>query len=736
MRATTLRCTLEWRVVAGLLLTLAVVPALGGGVRGDGSVSALAGASSRLPLAAEATISRVLGRDGDVFRATATERGLTLRNPGEHLVARFRPAGVDLTSRSLHLRLSLRAWGYGGSLRSLPPAQPQAVANRVTYRRGPVSEWYANGPLGLEQGFTLQAPQRRRGTGPLTLAIALASDATALLTPDHAGLRFAGSQLRYQGLVASDARGRRLHAWLELGSQRLLLLRVAEAGARYPLTIDPFVQQAKLTASDGQPYTVLGFGVGVSGDTIAAASYPSTIGGNSFQGAIYVFVKPPTGWANATETAKLTASDGAAGDWLGGVSGQGVGIGGDTIVAGAPNADVDGNANEGAAYVFVKPATGWVSGHETAKLTASDGFAGMQLGTMVAVDGDTAVVGGSQHGAAYVFARPPSGWASAHEAAKLTPSDQTIGNQFPTSVAASGETIVVGAEAADGHELYAGAAYAFTKPPSGWVDGTETAKLTASDGTRSAIFGNAVAISGETAVVGAPQAPVTYGNQGAVYVFVKPPTGWAGGSQAAKLTASDGGSNYQLGHAVGVSGDTVVAYGPTPPSYEGGVYVYLKPTTGWANGTETQKLLPANEFQDQFGRSLGISGGTIVADALGATVGGNPGQGAVYVFGRQAPTAASLLSFAGRRTHAGALVRWRIAATVGLLGFNLYRESRGRWLKLNSALIPENNLGTTRGQVHSWLDRSARARTESLRYRLEVVTAGGVRYLLGTANLR
>jgi hypothetical protein len=88
--------------------------------------------------------------------------------------------------------------------------------------------------------------------------------------------------------------------------------------------------------------------VAVSRDTIVAGAVGATVNGNSGQGAAYVFIKPARGWADATQTAKLTASDGAAGDNFG----ASVAVSGDTIVAGALGATVNGNSRQGAAYVF------------------------------------------------------------------------------------------------------------------------------------------------------------------------------------------------------------------------------------------------------------------------------------------------------------------------------------------------------------------------------------------------
>jgi FG-GAP repeat len=110
---------------------------------------------------------------------------------------------------------------------------------------------------------------------------------------------------------------------------------------------DPWVQLAELTTSDGGNPGIV---VAISGNTVVAG-----VGTNNGAGpyTVYVFVEPASGWANMTETAKLTASDGQNGDGFGGS----IGISGDTIIVGAPG--FYGDSFSGAAYVFVKPKTGW-----------------------------------------------------------------------------------------------------------------------------------------------------------------------------------------------------------------------------------------------------------------------------------------------------------------------------------------------------------------------------------------
>jgi len=596
-----------------------------------GGEAASARAFARLPWPARAAVSSVLGREDRGFRAVASAGGVGIENRRHGFKARFGPQGVELHAGEARLDLALRAAGYGDSLLPVGAAVLRAEANRVEYRRDGLIEWYVNGPLGLEQSFTLEAPPAGRGAGPLTLALSLSGTLEPRLERGGKGITFTSragpSTLAYRGLTVSDARGRSLPAWLDLQGTSLLV-RVDDAGAHYPVTIDPFFQAAKLTASDATPVDRFGgFSVAVSGDTIVVGNpfdeLAADIGTNANQGSVYVFVKPAGGWANATETAKLTASDGTRDDRLG----WSVGISGDTIVAGAPTTFVHSTVfPEGAAYVFVKPAGGWANATETAKLTASDRFFSnaLQFGQSVAIEGDTIVAGAPNAfinlsvgglGLTYVFVKPAGGWASATETAKLSVADLS-GFHMGFSVAIAGDTVVAGAPT---NAFSTGAAYVFMKPAGGWAGGTETAKLTASDGHSADLFGQSVAIEGDTIVAGAPgEVFGDYEPPGAAYVFVKPAGGWADATEAAKLTASDGAALDGLGYAVAVSGLRVVAGAPFSGVFAtGAAYVFAKPAGGWTDATEAAKLTAANASNgDVFGRSVASFADTVVVGTL------------------------------------------------------------------------------------------------------------------------
>ena len=458
-----------------------------------------------LPLAAQGPVSAALGGDQPTYRI----HGLTARNPAQLLTARFGRSGVTITTGSARFAISLQAFGRGSALAAVALVSPVASADRVSYSRGALNEWWANGPLGLEQGFDIA--RRPAGSGALTLA--LAAPAGARL--ERGSVLLPGG-LRYTGVHASDAGGRALPAWLQVRSGRILV-RVDDRRAIYPVRIDPFVQQAELTASDGNAQDVMGRAVATSGNTIVVGAVNHQVGANAGQGAVYVFTEPSSGWANATQSAELTASNGAANNYLG-VS---VAISGNTIVAGAPGAGP--HPSQGAAYVFAKPAGEWKDATQTAELIGSDGAEGDATGyEAVAISGSTVVMGarshGSGHGALYVFTEPGGGWA----ACPLVGGVNTCGQTAKLTVAASTELgIAVSISENTIAALGQGdPAYVFVKPGSAWADATKaTAELTASSGPIATSGSDQVAISHDTIVEGAEY-------EDALYVFEKPAGEW------------------------------------------------------------------------------------------------------------------------------------------------------------------------------------------------------------------
>ena len=400
-------------------------------------------------------------------------------------------------------------------------------------------------------------------------------------------------------------------------------------------TIDKYhllqLELAKLTGFGGSANDEIGWGVAIDGDT-AVVGAP---GDSSTRGPAYVFARVSGAW---TIQATLTAKDRDGSDFFG----ASVALSGDTVVVGAAGDD-DKGSGSGSVYVFTKPVGGWADGNETAKLLASDGAEGDNFGRSVAMDGDTVVVGafydddnGSNSGSAYVFTKPVGGWANGNETAKLTAFDGAEGDNFGISVALDGDTVVVGSHGAN---ILRGKAYVFTKPDAGWIDATETAGLTASDGVDGDQFGLSVAIDADTVVVGAIGNDDKGDASGSAYVFVKPDSldGWAdenySGNQTAKLLASDGAEDDVFGRSVAVDGDVVLIAAPQDTdngSNSGSAYLFARNSGTWS---ETSKLTePNGAALHRFGFSVALDGNAAMLGARGAFSDGVEFAGGAYVF--------------------------------------------------------------------------------------------------------
>ena len=243
-----------------------------------------------------------------------------------------------------------------------------------------MTEWYVNHPDGVRQWFRVdEAP----AGDTLNVTMRLDSDLEAAMNGDELRLSEGDrSVARFAGLQAWDARQARLPASMRVADGRLIVAVDIE-GAAYPITIDPvmFSEVAKLTASDGAEFDKFGFSVSLSGDRALVGAIRDDDNGNR-SGSAYVFDFNGTTWS---ETAKLTASDGAAGDEFGGS----VSLSGDRALVGAAFDD-DNGQNSGSAYVFDFNGTAW---SETAKLTASDVAAGDAFSFSLSLSGDRVLVG-------------------------------------------------------------------------------------------------------------------------------------------------------------------------------------------------------------------------------------------------------------------------------------------------------------------------------------------------------
>jgi len=408
-------------------------------------------------------------------------------------------------------------------------------------------------------------------------------------------------------------------------------------------------EQAKLFASDATTEVGFGVSVAISGDTALVSSIGvGPMSGAEGQpsidlGSVYVFVRTGTVW---TEQAKLTASDAVEGARFG----SSIAIFGNTALIGAWGDD-DGGTDSGSAYLFRRTGTTWT---EQAKLTATDAAQGDRFGSSVAISGDIALIAADSNidarsGSVYVFTRPgigflttdPLGGRTWSEETKLTASDAAAGDRFGSSVAISENTALIGAEGNDDAGADSGSAYVFRRTGTTW---TQLDKLTASDADAAAgdRFGSSVAISGDTALIGAPSGP----QPGTAYVFtgdVGPMGGSTSWTQRAKLTASDAAPSARFGLSVAISGNTAVVgawFGDAASNSPGSAHVFTRVGSSWTEQTKLTASFAAGAegvgFSERFGSSVAISGDTaIIGSGLDDDVAFN--SGAAYVFVPQKP---------------------------------------------------------------------------------------------------
>ncbi|MEO7323291.1 MAG: FG-GAP repeat protein, partial [Dokdonella sp.] len=644
------------------------------------------------------------------------------RNPGQQWLSAFNEGGVTITPDHGRWKFGLRLarWGDAGQEQQTALLDGiDAHGQRTVYRYSDgLEEWFVNDQRGLQHGFTVhQAPP---GNGDsLRFSLDIAGELTPRVAANGRDVALLDTHgkpaLDYNHLQVQDADGRTLAAHFASRGKRLVL-SIDAGSARYPITIDPVLQQqAYMKAGNTDGGDLFGNSVAIAGDTVvvgAPREDSNAIGVNGNQsdnsatdsGAAYVFVRDGAG--NWLQQAYLKASNTGGGDLFG----KSVAISGDTIVIGASleasDANgVDGNPNDnsasqaGAAYVFVRDGAGhWA---QQAYLKSSNSESGDFFGSSVGIAGNIVVVGavgeassatgvnGNQTdnsatfaGAAYVFVRTGSGTWS--QQAYLKASNTGNFDIFGTSVAISGDTVVIGAERedsiatgvngnqSDNSAAEAGAAYVFVRDGAGnW---SQNAYLKSSNTGAGDSFGKSVAISGDTVVIGASleasnasgvngdQSDNSASQAGAAYVFVRDGAGnWA---QQAYLKASNTDAGDLFGESVAVSGNTVLVGARAEDSNATGVngnqtsnaaddagaaYVFVRDGTGaW---TQQAYLKASNtDAGDEFGTSVAIAGDTVLVSARFED------SNATGVDGGQSDNSAA---------DAGALYVFDVAFTVG-----------------------------------------------------------------------
>lgn len=577
------------------------------------------------------------------------------RDRHSQLLTTAHPQGFKAEARADQLRVvqgkeqvgfHLLAAGCAEQRQTLPSQRsaPRLVkANgqaglRVEYAvSSALTEWYQNGPLGIEQGFTLTRPLGAQCQESLSLEIAVPGARDVKSHGSHIEITPSGTdsqRLSYSNLFAVDATGRTLPSTMHVSRDHHIILTVATQGARYPIVVDPLIstEQSEL-APDETVRAGMKFGgaIAISGDIAVIGApnanvvvtdplvMPPTPKTEKQAGAVYVFVRSGDTW---TQQAKLVGKevaqeetgaykevkpDGKEDDHFGAA----VALFNNTLVVGAPGVDIGAKTEAGAAYVFVPSSDGKSWAQQGPRLVASEyTTAGNQYGASVATNGDIIVIGApsadipakNNAGAAFVLARNVAKTGITWEfKATLLASDGAANTFFGTSVAISGKTIAVGAPLTKivGVKTGEGQAYVFVygTDPAVWTEQAKLRSIQLKDGDS---FGSSIAVVGDTVLVGADYADVNGVDTGAGYVFVRTGATW---SEEAKLTVPNSANQSYIGRATALSANGNRAI--LGASGAERAYVFQRTGTTWSEPFELKRT--DGKINDAFGISVAIS---------------------------------------------------------------------------------------------------------------------------------
>jgi hypothetical protein len=506
---------------------------------------------NELPVSLRQPASEVFGRAHVGYWLKSVSGGFDGVNPAQRLRLRSQGLGIELTSpHGMHVRLTLAQVTAGASHFDLTHVVGRLDQNRVVYEAGGVQQSFINGPLGVEQRFSIRRPPVRVGAR-VDLVVGISGAHTELSPDGRSALLAAGnaSAFRYAGLEANDSRGRPLPARMRLRHGQLVL-EVQTRGARFPITVDPLLSPYAMLGGPARPTSAFGSSVALSADGNTAA-----IGGEGDDGgvgAVWIFTRSGASWSQQGPKLIPQGSNPLLRPPLihnfGGV--LAISASGNTIIVG------DGRFSALAAWVFVRAngvwhqqgapiapraSAGYSSGSESVALSG-DGrtaaFAGTisdrpftwvytwahgrwrrqgraieawGQGAALSANGSTLLLArdASEGGYAHVFVRVGARWSGRGGALS---GSGAAGVSSGAALSSDGRIAIVG--------VSRGFALIYRRSRAKWL---QVARLFSPSPLPHVHFGSPVALSGDgnTAMVGASASEATSGMTGADYVFAR-----------------------------------------------------------------------------------------------------------------------------------------------------------------------------------------------------------------------
>ncbi len=558
--------------VLAVALSLLVVLLVAGGRRGGETVAPGAQSlheAARLPLGERAQLSTAAGAAGAAFAVHAGPAG-TLTAAGRGIDSSFGTSGV--TIRSAHARVGLSPATLEGRSTSTAPS---AAANRVSYHGAGLSEWYANGPFGLEQGFTVaRAPSAGRA---LQITFCVSGSRPSL---SHGRVSLGGGLL-YGGLSATDASGRRLPARVELRGSRIVLA-VDAVGARFPVHVDPLVFQETLAGDERA-----GSNLAISADGNTAL-----VGGTGQEpGAVDVFVRNGTVW-----TLQQKLSPGGANDHNFGHQGEGQG---DAVALSG-----DGNTAMIVAHSGEKDAQIWTYTRSNGVWTpysttlafeerGATQVAKEDYGDSIALsyNGETAAVSDPGDACVFILHRTGSSWTTAASIGDVGPQPESDEWGWGIALSGDGRNLLIGAPG--GYEegiTYDHAVFFYGEEAGKW---NEQGRFEYPNYDGEAPVALALDREGDTAIVGEYLGGTE--NLGAARVYTRSGSTWSLQASLKRTSAGDEGDEFGMSVGLSEQGNRAMVESRGGESGGPAAWEYTRSGSAWTQQgqpLETQGFLP------------------------------------------------------------------------------------------------------------------------------------------------
>lgn len=393
--------------------------------------------------------------------------------------------------------------------------------------------------------------------------------------------------------------------------------------------------EIQIHASDGRSEDRFGYNVSIYEETAIVGAHRDDDNGFG-SGTAFVFHRNQGGPDNWGQVRKLIGDSVTSGDLFG----TAVSIYGDFVLIGAPH-DGHLDIDNGAAYLFKRGQIDENNWHQVKKLTADDAAVQDALGISLALHGETAIISavfnddhGPDSGSVYIFSRNHGGPDNWGQVKKITADDAEPWDHFGL-VALHDDIALVGAHNNDDDGQDSGSAYIFYRNQGGPDNWGQIKKLTADDAEGGDLFGVAVSISGNTAVVGAMYDEHVGPRAGSAYVFYRNAGGPDNWGQIKKLVADDAAAHDVFGRIVSVDGNTIVVGSLRDDDNgedSGSAYVFSRNAGGSDNWGQVDKLTATDAVAGaHFGVSISLRGARVL---IGADYAENDGidSGSAYIF--------------------------------------------------------------------------------------------------------